>query len=558
MRPFSARWLLLICISGLAGALAFPLALPLGSRRELFASGVLEPLAFVCLIPALVAMRKLRPGGAFLTGFSAGMVFFTGAFWWVTVAMTTFAFIPLLLAVPILLLLVAWCALHWGLAFAVTRFLADRTGWPVGLAFAPVWMATELMRNYFCSGFPWANLGYSQARNLWLSQIASVLGVYGIAFLVAWVNGTLYEVLRAIVWKERRFPKGLVASSAAVLVLCHIYGAVRVNQWDKKLASADRARVAVIQGNIDQRIKSEQGAHAEWVLRAYNPATVAADAAGADLIIWPEAAFPQPLITGTASVAKRGLAKSEYRAHLLVGVDIFNPANLRSGSENAAFVVKPDLKVAYKYVKYHLVPFGEYVLFDLDKYLPISNVVPGTFTRGTELRPIEIPLAGDGRSGRSMKIGIEICFDAIFPEISRTYANRGANLLVNITNDAWYGYSSAPFQFLRMVAMRGIETGRPVARAANTGISAFIDPLGRIRQATALGLVDDLREVERGQLVAPQWRMEEVPVVSERTPYDVIGDLPAYLASLCSVFGLTLGLIKGRRAVTVPEASAAD
>jgi apolipoprotein N-acyltransferase len=375
--------------------------------------------------------------------------------------------------------------------------------------------------------------------------------------IVALVNGAVYEVLRAMLFKERSFPTALVASSAAVLVCSHLYGAIRVPRWEKKLAAADRARVAVIQGNIDQRIKNEQGAYADWVLRAYNPGTVAADAAGADLIIWPEAAFPRRFVTGSGSVAHLGLAKSEYRAYLLLGVDVFNPANLRSGNENAAFVVKPNLKVAYKYVKYHLVPFGEYVLFDLDKYLPIANVVPGTFTAGTELKPIEIPLARS-QGGRSMKIGIEICFDAIFPEISRAYVNQGADLLVNMSNDAWYGYSSAPFQFLRMVAIRAVETGRPVARAANTGISAFIDPLGRISQATALGLVDDPREIAAGRLVSPEWRMEEVPLVSERTAYDVIGDIPAYLASLWSVFGLALGLIKGRRSAGMAPASAAE
>src|SRR5262249_12382493 len=457
--------------------------------------------------------RGLSVRGSFLNGFLAGMVFFTGAFWWVYVAMTTFAPVPAPLAVLLLGMLVGWCALHWGLAFGLTRFLVERNGCTLGAVLPPVWMASELMRNYFCSGFPWANLGYSQARNLWLSQLASVVGVYGIALVVALVNGAIYELLRAKLWRERSFPWVPVALAATALVAGHVYGAVRTARWDAKLKSAETVRVALVQGNIDQRIKGEQGSYVSLVLRAYNPPTTAADATGADLIIWPEAAFPRAFPTGSQSVQGFGLAQPSYRAYLLLGVDVFNPANMRWGNENAAFVVTPNLRVAYKYVKHHLVPFGEYVLFDLDKYLPIRNLVPGSFVPGKELKPVPIPAASLSAPGSpsAVKIGIEICFDAIFPEITRAYVQQGVDLRVNITNDAWYGFSSAPFQFLRMVAMRAIETGRPVARAANTGISAFIDPLGRITDATEIGVVDDERAVMAGRLAAPGWRVPPPP-----------------------------------------------
>ena len=136
-------------------------------------------------------------------------------------------------------------------------------------------------------------------------------------------------------------------------------------------------------------------------------------------------------------------------------------------------------------MKNHLVPFGEYVPLRLDEVLPIGNIVGASFAPGTDLSPAVLRRPGQP----PVKLGIEICFDAIFPEISRTYARSGAEVLVNMTNDAWYGFSSAPFQFLRMVATRAVETGRPVARAANTGISAFIDPVGRIREATEVGIV---------------------------------------------------------------------
>lgn len=537
----------LVLLSGVLGTAAFPLAFPVGARRELFASGILEPLAFVCLVPTLAAVRGLRWGRAFGIGYLAGVAFFTGAFWWVNVAMTTFGGMPNVASIPALLMLASWCAIHWGLAFGICRYFAIRHGWSVGVTLGPVWMATELMRNYFCSGFPWANLGYSQMRNLWFSQVGSIGGVYLVAFCVALVNGALYELLRWRRWKEREFPRALVATAAAVLVLGHVYGAIRVQRWERKLETAERVRIAVVQGNIDQKLKNAQGQHSHMVLSSYNPATEAADKAGADLIVWPEAAFPRAFQRGTPSVAGAGLSRASYRSHLLLGVDVFDPADYKHGSENAAYLLAPDLRVQRQYTKHHLVPFGEYILFDLDKYLPIDNLVPGTFKAGKELTLMEIPL--QAQPGKKAIVAPEICFDAIFPEISRRYAAQGAQVLVNLTNDAWYGYSSAPYQFLRMVAMRAVETGRPVARAANTGISAFIDPLGRISQPTPIGLVEsDEDVVDASRHVPAEWRVQELPLLSGSTPYVVIGDVPAYLASLFCVLGIAWGILKARQA----------
>jgi apolipoprotein N-acyltransferase len=540
------RRLGLCALSGLLGAAAFPLAFPFTDGEEILSSGVLEPLAFVCLVPALIATRGLVGKKVFATGFLAGMAFFAGAFWWVNVAMTTFGGMPNYLSIPALLLLVAWCAVHWGLAFYVTRYLERAHGWPVAFTFAPVWMATELMRNYFCSGFPWANLGYSQMRNLWLSQVGALGGVYGVALLVAFVNAALYEAWRWRFARERELPRRLLLGAAGALVGGHLYGAIRVAILDSRIEAAPKVKVAVIQGNIDQKLKNTQSSHAQMVLGAYNPPTAAADAAGADLIVWPEASYPLAFPVANRDMRRKGLAKPAYRAWMVLGVDRYDPLTPREG-ENSAYVVEPDLDVSSVYTKYHLVPFGEYVLFDLDKYLPIDNLVPGTFRAGTSLDPL--PFSVPSLSDRQARMGIQICYDAIFPEISRAYARGGADLLVNLTNDAWYGLSSAPHQFLRMVAMRAVETGRPVARAANTGISAFIDPLGRIQHATPLGIVkSDHDRVDASLKLPSEWRMADLPLLSGRTPYVVLGDLPAYLAALFALSGLGWGMIKNRKA----------
>ncbi|HTS80658.1 MAG TPA: apolipoprotein N-acyltransferase [Myxococcaceae bacterium] len=535
-----------LVLSGLLGAAAFPIAFPVGPRRELFASGILEPLAFVCLVPLLLAIRRLSPWRAFWAGQLGGMVFFTGAFWWVNVAMVTFGGMPNWLSIPALELLVAWCAFHWALAAGLLRLLERGLGWSMGWTVGPVWMASELMRNYFCSGFPWANLGYTQTRNLWFHQVASLGGVYGIALAVAVVNGALYEGWRWRRLRERPMPRALLAVAAAVLVLGHVYGAFHVRAMDRAAAAAPRLRAAVIQANIDQKLKMGRGSsRAATILGRYLPPTDAADQAGADLIVWPEGSYPLAFPTGVTRLTDVGLRPGGYRAGLLVGVDVYDPKNLRKGNENAAFLLDPTLGIAHHYVKNHLVPFGEYVPLNMDEVLPIGNIVGASFTPGNDLSPAVLRRA----DAPPVRLAIEICYDAIFPEISRTYARNGAQVLVNMTNDAWYGFSSAPFQFLHMVASRAVETGRPVARAANTGVSAFIDPVGRISDATDVGIVpSDRLAVSAAELTGPEWRMAELPLLEGRTPYVVIGDVPAYLAALFAGLSGLVALIRLRRA----------
>ena len=535
-----------LVLTGLLGAAAFPIAFPVGPRRELFASGVLEPLAFVCLVPMLLAIRRLSPWRALGAGMIAGMVFFTGAFWWVNVAMVTFGGMPNWLSIPALELLVAWCAFHWALATGLVRLLERGLGWSMGWTIGPVWMATELMRNYFCSGFPWANLGYTQTRNLWFHQVASLGGVYGVALAVALVNGALYEGWRWWRLRERPPPRALLALAGAVLVLGHLYGALHVRAMDRAAAAAPRLKAAVVQANIDQKLKMGRGgSRAATILGRYLPPTDAADAAGAELIVWPEGSYPLAFPTGVTRLTEAGLRPGGYRAGLLVGVDVFDPRNLRKGNENAAFLLEPTLGVAHHYVKNHLVPFGEYVPLDLDEVLPIGNIVGASFAPGTDLTPALLRRP----DGPPVRLGIEICFDAIFPEISRAYARNGAQVLVNMTNDAWYGFSSAPFQFLHMVATRAVETGRPVARAANTGVSAFIDPVGRVFDATEVGIVpSDRLAVSASELTGPEWRMASLPLLEGRTPYVVIGDVPAYLAALFAGLSGLVALVRLRRA----------
>ena len=538
--PLPKSKLLAVVVSGAGVGLAFPILFPVFGHHEQLASGATELLAWVGLIPLCWAIDRQSPKRAFWLGLLGGMAFFNMTFWWVNVAMTTFGGIPNVLSIPVLQLLVGWCAFHWGLAALFAALLQRRFGWPMWRVLPATWTAAELMRNYFMSGYPWANLGYATSRDLWFSQVAGVGGVYLIAFVLVLCNAVLFDAGSSLVRKDRPLPKLGIAVALALALGGHAYGYFRVKAIDAGLARAPRVKVAVVQGNIDQRIKNAHDSYAGFILKQYLPETLKADAEGAQLIVWPEAAFPGYFPPDAQTLlqspwVRRDPAWRTLHANLLLGVGTANRKTHRLS--NSAFWVAPrTLAIMAQYDKHHLVPFGEYVLWHLDRYLPIGALVTdvGFYTPGTEL-PVWRMSVGHGQL---LNVGTLICYDAIFPEITRAYAEQNVDLLVNITNDAWYGWASAPFQFLRMVEMRAIESGRSVARAANTGISAFIDPAGRITAQTQLGLVDSSADSVSEAMHVPATHLTRAVSIFDAPPlYVRIGDVFAYACALFAVLG---------------------
>jgi apolipoprotein N-acyltransferase len=531
--------------AGVLVGLAFPICFPIFSHEEQIRSGVLEVLAWIGMVPLYFALDGQTPRRSLWLGFLAGMAFFNTTFWWVNVAMTTFGGIPNFLSVPVLQLLVAWCALHWGLAGWASSHLQRRFGWPLWITLPVAWCATELMRNYFMSGYPWTNLGYATSRDLAFAQVASLGGVYLIAFCLVLTNGVVFTLVQSV-RNKAPLPRTALGIGALVVIGGHLYGALRLPRLESEIASAPKVKVGLIQGNIDQKIKSRHETYRNFILDQYVPQTDAADDEGAELIIWPEAAFPGYFDSdrlASQPLKMRGFDREQYRSQMMFGVQTHS--RLTNGSSNSAFWVDRDLVVQAQYDKHHLVPFGEYVLWNLDRYLPIGALVQdvGFFAPGKDLPIWRVPLA----DGRQVNVGMLICYDAIFPEIVRDYAQRDTDLLVNITNDAWYGFSSAPYQFLRMVQMRAIESGRSVARAANTGITAVIDPAGHILAQTGLGLVNSADDEVDAAMHIPATRLvQDVPVLRKYTIYTSIGDLFAYLCSALSVVGVALSMFARR------------
>ena len=543
-RVARARPLVLALAGGLLEALALPLVIPQLSLRQVDPAGHLEWLAWVGLVPALFALDAARSArAAFGLGLAAGLAYFYTAIYWVNHAMTAFGGLRMGVALLALTLLVLYMAVHWGAAFAASWLIRSRLGWPLTWHLPVVWTAAELSRNYLFTGFPWGNLGYTQARHLTVSQLASLLGVYGIAALVVLVNATVHQVLRARL-DGRPFPRRAALATGLLLLATLAYGTAHLREVRARMASAPRLKVGLVQGNINQAVKNRRESYADFILGRFLPLTAEADRAGADLVAWPEATFPflVPSDVQTFAGGRAGL-QPLARAHLLLGASAVTWREGPKGGRmpevtNTAFLVRPDLSVAAKYVKYHLVPFGEYV--PMARWLPfLRQVVPGLapVSAGRALTTLRFPVAGDGETA----LAPMICFDAIFPEVNVAYAAQDPEFLVNPTNDAWYGYSSGPYQFLAIVRLRAIEAGKAVARPAYSGVTAIVLPTGEVAPgAIEVGPVDP--ELAPDPAEPPRLLLGEVPRLHGRTLYTRFGDLFAYACAALAILALGAAL----------------
>ncbi len=472
-----------------------------------------DAVAWIALMPLLVALPGTSGWRSFRLGYVTGAVSALGLLYWVSLVVVQYGGIPLPVGIAIMLALCLAFAIFpslfaWVVARLVTSFGV------VGLLGAPVvWVGTELLRAHTALQFPWCQLGYTQYRTLPVIQMASITAVYGVSFLLV-----ASSALLAFIVIERR-PGARRAALLGLVAL--VGGAWGYGAWamSRPLPETGQIRVGLVQGGIRQEEK--------WIperaidnLERHRELTVEAADRGARLVVWPESSVP--FFWGQApGVAERLRATTLLRnVYLFFGNDDReDDASGESRFYVGAKLLTPKGELVARYRKIQLVPFGEYVplqpLFTLGGRVAAKAVRQvADFSPGSEAVVAEV----DGHL-----VGGYICYEAIFPALVRRFAGAGAELLINITNDAWYGTTSAPHQHLAMSALRSVENRRYMVRAANTGITAVVDPWGRILEPTRL--------FERTIVV------RDVPFIAELSFYTRHGDV---FAQACLAAGLAL------------------
>jgi len=437
-----------------------PLIYAILRAREGDATQLLTDEAFSYLVPA-------RPWQGFLLGTLSGTLFYLGSCYWVVTVMHQHGGISRGVSVLLMLAFAFVLGLHHG-AFGLLLAWAARSrpGYNRrALALAPFfWVSVEMLRAYGVS-YPWQLLGTAQVNNIPLARIASVTGVWGVSFEIALVNAAFAAIF--LVPRARRLAMLLAALAAAV--------ALQSTQLIKLEPFPAEYSATLVQQNVPLDF--------DWTAQSYEQkldefeqmSRMPQQGGATQVVVWPEA--PTPFFTNdTRFVATTARIARENHAYVIAG-SLGEPPPGNTGREdvfNSAVLVAPDGNPAGRYDKIHLVPFGEYIPFA--RWLRFAQSLThaaGTFLRGTRREPL---LLG------GHKYGVFICYESIFPSEVRVFAQRGAEVFVNISNDTWFGDGGAPWHHLDIARMRAIENHRWLLRCTNSGITAVIDPYGRVTQ----------------------------------------------------------------------------
>jgi apolipoprotein N-acyltransferase len=483
-------------------------------------------VVWFAFVPLLFVIERNPLQKVFAYSWLQGFVFFLVVLYWIPVALITYAHSPLANALAKLLILAAVEALSVAAAFTLGELISRRLGVSRTITLPFTWVALELLRSYLPVGFPWALLGYAAYRDVKLIQFAEFTGTYGVSALIVLVNVAAYRMLTS----SQTLKTKLVGASPVfgVLGIAMLFGTARISQLHATPAVGS-LRVALVQANIPQSLKWEQS-NVEPTFQIYSQETLKASQQHADLTIWPETAAPFVFI----APAEYGASKFHLAYHdrllklvrdtrqpLLFGapaLDFHNGISTR----HRADLISADGNVVGYYDKMMLIPFDEYI--PMARYLgrffdqPVESI--GPITPGT-LQTV-LPING-------AKLGILICYESIFPSLARGSVRAGANVLVNLSNDAWFGTTSAPYQLLAMAAMRALENHTTMVRVANTGISAVVSPTGEIIAAT--------------KLFTRVTETETVSWTGSRTFYTEYGDLFAEFCVAATMIGALVALV---------------
>jgi apolipoprotein N-acyltransferase len=466
--------------------------------------GYLAWIAFVPLAGFLLRVKSKK--GAFGGGFIAGFIEFFVLLIWMPSVLAHHGGLSPVLAWIAYVLLIFLMACYPAAVCALTKYGINRCGDSFIVAFPAIWVVFEYAQSISpFGGFPWLLAGYSQSRFLPIIQIADVTGVYGISFLLV-LTGT------AVLLFARHRGRGLLAWTPAVVAViliaaCVIYGKISLKKWE---TAGPRSSAAMLQGNIsfDEPELVLRDKFQDGYVRMADQLTLP----GTDLLILPES--PSPLSFESDSQYHHVIENLAGRFPF--GLVFNNVASRGTGENlryyNSAYFLDRHGSLRGVYDKVHLVPFGEYIpLKRIFSFVEMISKDVSQFDPGSDYPVITVG---------GHPVNAIICFEAVFPNLVRRFVQKGSQLIINLTNDEWYGDSAAPYQHLAIARLRSVENRRYLLRATNSGISAFVEPTGRIQTST--GILQEAICEGRFEFLAP------------KTPYTRYGDVFVFLCAIIS------------------------
>ncbi len=478
----------------------------------------LGALGWICFVPLLTAVSGKTGRQSLILGMISGTVMNLVSLYWLVGTLNRFGEFPVPVSAAIVVIFCIYSSLQFGIfTFYISRVeLLEKKTFPSALIISFAWVVAEF---FFPVLFPYG-IGVSQGYYPQIIQIVDTLGIHFLGFVMFFTNVSLFYIVSGIREKKVHSPATIIlciATVAAVLV----YGSLRIDQIEGFLSTQSRIRVAVVQANFDYAEKAMEN-ELEITERHRE---MSEKLTGADIVIWPETSvqywFPAEEPVYAIDQARKVVPEGHNSHFLIGGLSYMESPELSADGlpdeedfkkYNTVFLVDPRSNILNTYSKTRLFLLGEYFPLINQELRFLKRIFPmiGDLSPGEKLAILEIP-------EKNIRIGPLVCYEDIMAEISREYVAMGANLLVNLTNDAWFGKSRAPFQHLLLSIPRAVETRRYLVRSTNSGVSAVVSPTGKIELSTDIFTEENLES-------------EVVLIDSLHTLYSKVGNLFVWTA----------------------------